>query len=147
MKSVTSHFHISGNILGLAGGVYLPKAGFKSITVHENIYERFFDVYQKRKEDLALRGVNSFAGYITYVLEDVMTKDATFAKYCPKLERISFDTGRIILKDNIRDRIIEILIIANELNCLFCESSSCIHVGFCYDMPEIYDIIGNKAKR
>jgi len=39
----------------------LPKAGFKSITVSETVYDKFHEVYQKSKDDLTMKGVNSFA--------------------------------------------------------------------------------------
>ena len=40
----------------------MPKPGFKSITISETVYEKFFDVYEKNKEKLTMKGVNSFAG-------------------------------------------------------------------------------------
>ncbi len=61
----------------------MPKAGFKSITISEEVYDKFHDVFQKNKSDLSMKGVNSFAGYITYMLEYMMLKDKTFAKYAP----------------------------------------------------------------
>ena len=79
----------------------LPKAGFKSITVAETVYDKFQDVYQKNKDNLAMKGVNSFSGYVTYMLEEMMQKDKTFARYAPKIEKISVDDDRVILKDNI----------------------------------------------
>ena len=45
-----------------------------------------------------MKGVNSFSGYVTYMLEEMMQKDKTFAKYAPKIEKISIDDDRIILK-------------------------------------------------
>ena len=69
----------------------MPKPGFKSITISETVYEKFHDVYEKNKDKLTMKGVNSFAGYITYMLEDTMQKDKTFAKYAPKLELVSIE--------------------------------------------------------
>src|SRR4030066_340266 len=88
----------------------MPKAGFKSITISEEVYDKFFDVYQKNKPELIMKGVNSFAGYITYTLEDMMLKDKTFARYAPKLEKICVDDDRVIIKDNIKNRIAEVTI-------------------------------------
>ncbi|EPA04554.1 hypothetical protein [Candidatus Nitrosarchaeum limnium] len=62
----------------------MPKAGFKSITVSETVYDKFQDVYQKNKDSLAMKGVNSFSGYVTYMLEEMMQKDKTFCKICSK---------------------------------------------------------------
>ena len=80
----------------------MPKPGFKSITISEAVYDKFNQTYQKNKDELTMKGVNSFAGYVTYLLEDVMKKDKTFARYAPKLEKVSVDADRIILKDNIK---------------------------------------------
>ena len=88
----------------------MPKAGFKSITVSETVYDKFHEVYQKSKDDLTMKGVNSFAGYVTYMLEEMMQKDKTFARYAPKIEKISVDDDRVILKDNIKNRIAEVAI-------------------------------------
>ena len=81
----------------------MPKPGFKSITISETVYEKFHDVYEKNKDKLTMKGVNSFAGYITYMLEDTMQKDKTFAKYAPKLELVSIEDDRVIIKNNIAE--------------------------------------------
>ena len=46
----------------------MPKPGFKSITISESVYDKFHDVYEKNKDKLTMKGVNSFAGYITCLL-------------------------------------------------------------------------------
>ena len=51
-----------------------------------------------------MKGVNSFSGYVTYMLEEMMQKDKTFARYAPKIEKISVDDDRVILKDNMKNR-------------------------------------------
>ena len=66
----------------------MPKPGFKSITISESVYDKFNQAYLKNKSELTMKGVNSFAGYVTYLLEDVMKKDKTFARYAPKLEKV-----------------------------------------------------------
>jgi hypothetical protein len=76
------------------------------------------------------------------MLEEMMQKDKTFARYAPKFEKISIDPDRIILKDNIKNRISEITIDKNQLFCNLCEDKDCVHVGFCASLPELYEIIG-----
>lgn len=122
----------------------MPKAGFKSITVSETIYDKFMATYQASKNELAMKGVNSFAGYVTYMLENLMAKDKIFAKYAPKIEKISVDLERVILKDNQANRIAELSFIKNKLHCQLCDADDCIHVGFCYDLPEVYEVIGKR---
>ena len=123
----------------------MPKAGFKSITVSEIVYDKFQDVYQKNKQDLAMKGVNSFSGYVTYMLEEMMQKDSTFARYAPKIEKILVDDDRIVLKDNIKNRIAEVAIQRGELFCQLCEQKNCVHVGFVFSLPDVYEVLNAKG--
>ena len=123
----------------------MPKPGFKTITVSEAVYDKFNQAYQKNKDELTMKGVNSFAGYVTYLLEGVMKKDKIFARYAPKLEKISVDADRIILKDNIKNRIAEVAIQNNELYCLLCEEKDCVHIGYVFALPDIYEILNSKG--
>ncbi|HKU32799.1 MAG TPA: hypothetical protein VJR22_03010 [Candidatus Nitrosotalea sp.] len=123
----------------------MPKAGFKSITVSEEVYNRFHDIYKKNKQDLAMKGINSFAGYITYMMEDLMQKDETFARYAPKLEKISADDNRVVIKDNIKNRIAEVAVQNGELYCLLCEEKNCVHVGYVFSLSEVYEVLNSKG--
>ena len=125
----------------------MPKPGFKSITISETVYDKFFDVYKKNKESLTMKGVNSFAGYITYMLEDTMQKDKTFAKYAPKLELISIEDDRVIIKNNIENRIAEIVYQRGELYCQLCEAKDCHCIGYVWSIPEIYEKLNSKGIR
>ena len=121
----------------------MPKPGFKSITVSENVYKKFFEVYEKNKEGLELKGVTSFSGYLTSRMEEMMIKDEVFAKHSPLVEKIAVDQNRVILKDNKRNRIVEVLMKNGELQCLLDERSDCVHVGFVYSLPELYCTLNN----
>lgn len=123
----------------------MPKPGFKSITLSEQVYEKFYDVYNKNKEDLTMKGVNSFSGYVTYMLEEMMQKDKTFARYSPKFEKISVDDDRIILKDNIKNRIAEVAVQKGELFCQLCEKKNCECIGFVWSIPEVYEVLNAKG--
>ena len=123
----------------------MPKPGFKSITVSEQVYDKFHDVFQKNKSELSMKGVNSFAGYITYMLEDMMLKDKTFARYAPKLEKVSVDDDRVIIKDNIKNRIAEVTIQRGELFCQLCEEKNCFHIGFVFSLPDVYEVLNSKG--
>lgn len=123
----------------------MPKAGFKSITVSESVYERFYSSYQKKKDELSMKGINSFSGYVTYMLEEMMQKDKTFARYAPKLEKISVDDDRVVLKDNIKNRIAEVAIQRGELICLLCEEKDCVHVGFVFSLPDVYEVLNSRG--
>ena len=123
----------------------MPKPGFKSITVSENVYKKFFEVYEKNKKGLELKGITSFSGYLTSMMGEMMIKDEVFAKHSPFMEKIAIDQNRVILKDNKKNRIAEVLLKNGELQCLLDERSDCVHVGFVYSLPELYRIIQNKG--
>ena len=125
----------------------MPKPGFKTVTLSEAVYDKFNQTYQKNKGELTLKGVNSFSGYVTYLLEDVMKKDKTFARYAPKLEKVSVDSDRIILKDNIKNRIAEVAIQNNELYCQLCEEKDCVHIGYVFGLPDVYEVLNSKGIR
>ncbi len=123
----------------------MPKAGFKSITVSEEVYDKFFGVFEKSKPELMMKGVNSFSGYVTYMLEQMMQKDKTFAKYAPKIEKVAVDDDRVILKDNIKNRIAEVAVQKGELFCQLCEEKDCVHIGFVFSLPDVYEILNSKG--
>ncbi len=123
----------------------MPKAGYKSITVSEGVYKKFFDVYERSKKELELKGITSFSGYLTSMMEEMMIKYEAFAKHAPFIQKITIDQDRVILKDNKCNRIVEVLLKDRELQCLLDEKSDCVHVGFVYSLPEVYSIIHSKA--
>jgi len=47
----------------------MPKEGYKSITVREDIYDHFMSIYIENKERLFLLGVNSLSGLVVFLLE------------------------------------------------------------------------------
>ncbi len=123
----------------------MPKEGFKSITVSDSIYDRFQDVYNSNKTALANKGVRSLSGYVSYKLEEAMGRDETFARHAPRIATISVESDRVILKDNARNRIVEIVLQQGELHCFLCDSNDCMHVGYAYSLPEVYKALEAKG--
>ena len=125
----------------------MPKPGYKSITVSENVYNKFFGVYERSKRELELKGITRCSGYLTSMMEEMMNRYEVFAKQAPFIEKVSIDRDRVIVKDNKKGRIAEVLLKDGELRCLLDERVDCVHVGFVYSMPELYRIIKNKSVR
>ena len=125
----------------------MPKPGFKSITVSENVYKKFFNIYEKRRNDLELKGITSFSGYLTSMMEEMMLKHEAFAKQVPFMEKISIDSDRVIIKDNKRNRIAEVILRDGELRCLLDEKIDCVHIGFIYSIPEVYILLNTKGMK
>jgi hypothetical protein len=125
----------------------MPKAGFKSITVSDNVYNRLFGTYERTRRNLELRGITSFSGYLTSMMEETITKYETFARHAPFMEKIDIDQNRITIKDNKRNRIAEVFLKDDHLRCSLDENADCAHIGFVYSLPEFYNIISARGIR
>jgi hypothetical protein len=54
----------------------MPKKGYKTITVKAEVYDYFFNEWLKVKKEYAIKkGIQSFSGYITYLLAQLMVED------------------------------------------------------------------------
>lgn len=53
----------------------MPKEGFKSITISEEIFDKIYERYQKEMDAYKEKGIFSFAGYVTQVLFDYKQSD------------------------------------------------------------------------
>jgi hypothetical protein len=72
----------------------MPKPGYKSITVSENVYQHFFKVYKENKKSLENKDIRSFSGYLTSMMEKMMLRYEAFAKHAPYMEKLSIDQNR-----------------------------------------------------
>lgn len=123
----------------------MPKPGYKSITVKEHIYNKYEENYNREKKELERKGINSFSGYITSLMEEAMIRHEAFAKHAPFLEKLAIEQDRVIIKDNKRNRIAEVIIKDGQLQCLLDEKTDCVHIGFVYALPEVYAVLEKKG--
>ena len=123
----------------------LPKkgSGWMSLTVSEDVYSHYKGYFESKKEQLARKGITSFAGYITSMLEDLMERDEVFARYAPFIEEFGYDDDgkTIYLKDNKTGRIADVVFQNKELYCRLDERGDCVHVGFAYSLPKVYKVM------
>jgi hypothetical protein len=124
----------------------MPKPGFKTITVKEHIFNKYHELYKKAKKERRLMKENtSFSGFVTSMMQETMAKYEAFTRHAPFLEKIAIEQDRVIIKDNKRDRIAEVMVRNGELQCLLDEKKTdCIHIGFVYSLPEIYTVFEKK---
>lgn len=54
----------------------MPRKGFRSITVREEIYNELMQQYEENKEELLKQGITSFSGYVTRFLYDALERVA-----------------------------------------------------------------------
>ncbi|MDQ3840667.1 MAG: hypothetical protein M3297_15540 [Thermoproteota archaeon] len=125
----------------------MPKPGFKSITVSDHVYNKFFATYEKNRRGLELKGITSFSGYLTSMMEEAMAKYEAFARHSPFMEKIDVEQNRITIKDNKRNKIAEVFLKDDQLYCSLDGNTDCVHIGFVYSLPELYNIIATRGIR
>ena len=54
--------------------ILMPRKGFRSITVREEIYAELMRQYEENREELLKQGVTSFSGYVTRFLYDALER-------------------------------------------------------------------------
>jgi hypothetical protein len=64
------------------------------------------------------------------MMEEMMLKHEAFAKQAPFMEKISIDSDRVLIKDNKRNRIAEVILRNGELRYLRDEKIDCVYIGF-----------------
>ena len=57
----------------------------------------------KGPEGIYFKGITSFSGYLTSMMEEIMTKYETFSRHAPFMEKIDVDQNRITVKDNKKE--------------------------------------------
>jgi len=121
----------------------MPKPGFKSYSIREDLYNSLQKKFEQEKSSLRKKGVTSFSAFLTYLMnqkfESTLLKD-----HNPMLEKVKIVSNTIILKDNIKNRVVELKIKKGKIFCEFDKKTDCIHVGFVYSLPEIYEILEKK---
>ncbi len=122
----------------------MPKPGFKTITVKEHIFNKYYELYKKAKKEHKVSEGLSFSSFVTSMMQETMAKYEAFVKHAPFLEKIAIEQDRVIIKDNKRNRIAEVMIRNQELQCLLDEKADCIHIGFVYALPEVYAVLQKK---
>mgnify|MGYP001286480431 CR=1 FL=1 len=79
------------------------------------------------------------------MLEERMQKDKTFARYAPMIELIVKEKDRLVLMDHKKERIAEVAVQKGELFCQLCEEKNCVHIGFVFSLPDVYEILTSRG--
>jgi hypothetical protein len=79
-------------------------------------------------------------------MEETMLRYEAFVRHVHYMEKLSIDQNRVVLKDNKRNRIAEVMLKEGELQCLLDERADCVHVGFVYSLPELYNMNNQEIK-
>lgn len=53
----------------------MPRKGYKTITIREEAYEKFRQIYSKRRQEYIEKGVTSFSGFITSFISEMIEQE------------------------------------------------------------------------
>jgi hypothetical protein len=137
----------------------MPKEGYKSITVPDDVYNYFWNKWQQSKEEYrAKHGIRSFSGFVTKFMNDMIEletqKEPKPALEMPVLEHYNLNEQGVMILDRSIDppkgKLIEVYFKPMPDNMLqaFCEydeTDRCRHVDFALDLPEVQEIISKKG--
>ena len=79
-------------------------------------------------------------------LENNITKKTKSFK-SSHFQVISKENDHFILKDNIKNKIADVAIQKGELFCQLCEENNCVHVGFVFSLPDVYEKLEKKLTK
>ncbi|NOJ28823.1 MAG: hypothetical protein DA328_01490 [Nitrososphaeraceae archaeon] len=116
------------------------KKGWLTVQIREQVKNSLLEIYnqdRKRPEN------QSFTAYLDQLLKDTISFNKQVTEYGPFLEFSSAIDNHIAIKDNTMDRLVTVYINADkkELQCDFCHKTNCLHVGFCFVIPEVYSVL------
>lgn len=114
----------------------MPDKGYRTVTVAEPVYLKI-----KKKAEQEGKSITALSSQI---LACVIEADEKLARYAPFIEVIGFEGNRIILKDNKKDRILDVVLHEKELYCSLDESQDCSHVAFCHALPQVDRVLRPK---
>ncbi len=125
----------------------MPQKGWKSILIREGIYNKLQEKYIKvveREKNIIEEQLTSFTYWVNNYLLDVIEEDELLSKYAPALSFIGVEGNTIFIKDDLKDRIVEVKAYVMPTKILWCEecnSSDCLHVGFSFAIKEVNRIL------
>ncbi|HZL22220.1 MAG TPA: hypothetical protein VFC05_02770, partial [Nitrososphaeraceae archaeon] len=112
------------------------KKGWSTIQIREDVKNNLLELYNNDKK----RPSNQkFTAYLDLILKNTIAFNKQITEYGPFLEFNSAIDNYIAIKDNTMNRLVTIYINSKkkELQCDFCEKTDCLHIGFCFAVPEI----------
>ena len=114
--------------------ISMPERGFRTITVSAQLYRQVQDRAKKENKRLA--------SFVSDILVNMLYVDERFANYVPLLELVSLEANEVIIRDNKKDRIVEVRARkANgskiELHCTLDDTDYCPHTAFAAALPQV----------
>lgn len=131
-----------------SGVCTIPKKGYKCITVRDEVYDGFQQLWLKNKPLYVKKGVTSIAGFIAYLLEEELTKRGLITKNgeLPRFEHFNMGSSGVRITDRKQRVIADIYFKPQGIYCDHDKTDDCEHIDFALTVPEIKDIVRKHRK-
>jgi hypothetical protein len=122
----------------------MPRKGYKSITVKQNVYDYFFNEWSKVKEEYTIKkGIRSFSAFISYRLAELINLPEA---PLPPFEILNHDSRGVKIQDNKLHLSADVQFTPVGIYCPICDAHNCEHIRFALNQPDIQKIIKQKRK-
>ncbi|MCL4436383.1 MAG: hypothetical protein M1387_06695 [Thaumarchaeota archaeon] len=85
--------------------------------------------------------------FIQDILWEVIESEEILRRYGPFLSKFAVEPGKVFLRDNRKDTLVELDFRDGELFCQEDERFDCVHVGFAWALPEVYKALNLYGKK
>src|SRR5215469_12234872 len=85
----------------------VPKTGYKSLLVREEVYQRARSHYRKKAKSGAKKR-KSFSRFVNDLIEQGVESDKVFSSGNPVLKKVAVEGKSIMIKDSGSGRIVEV---------------------------------------
>ncbi|MDP7982590.1 MAG: hypothetical protein ACP5G6_07740 [Conexivisphaera sp.] len=125
----------------------MPMAGYRSITVSEEVYNKLVQFLEEHKDELKKQDVRSISSLVGHLVMYVIEADDILRRRAPWMRLVGFTEHGVVIEDKKIDRIVEVRLVNDDLFCELDQRDDCVHVGFAYAIPEVYNAMVARGKR
>ena len=108
------------------------KGGAKPVGLRMDVVRRLEELKTRKRDN------RKFGTWLNEYLLIKLEDSDYLSRYGPFISWIGPEGDSLLLRDYNLDRLIEVQIKDSNLYCLYHEAKECVHIGFCYAIPEVY---------
>jgi hypothetical protein len=125
-------------------GTTMPRTGFKSITIKENLLKELEAAYEREKVVLANEGVGSLTSYVSKIISHHLKEKERDQS---RLKHFNIYENVIRIQDSKLNRLVDVDYRHGEMFCGLCHSTECLHTGFAWSIYSHYNPMGSGESR
>ena len=118
----------------------MPRKGWRTFSIRNERLEQLTDIYQ---HDTKRPSNQEFGGWFDELLLQLYDNVKTLREYGPFLEFWNAEDNMINIFDHKLQEPVSIFLDGPNkcLKCSKCKRQECLHIGFCFAIPEVYKVL------